>query len=148
MSLFHESFSSISVVWCHRDPFISHLLGVIHTRMRAEEFNVFHYCSSPHFLFFVFFSLSQGVVFIWKLQCLWCVLWPSKVHSCIALCHYHKILSFVFFHLQFHIHALSWPWKVEAIFLTIQESNLLTAWCAGCIVFTTGLFVCFKHLIG
>ena len=78
--------------------------------------------TNQHLTFFLslFPPLAKESFSIWNLQCLFYLLWPSKVHPCVALGHRHRRLLSISFPLQLHIHALSCP---EDVFLMIQKNN-------------------------
>lgn len=126
MSLFHRGISSIPLVWYQWSSSFPPFRKSLTLEWRGRD--LMSSTTNQHLTFFLslFPPLAKESFSIWNLQCLFYLLWPSKVHPCIALGPRHRRLLSISFPLQLHIHALSCP---EDIFLMIQKKNFFYLLC-------------------
>lgn len=143
MSLFHRGISSIPLVWYQWSSSFPPFRKSLTLEWRGRD--LMSSTTNQHLTFFLslFPPLAKESFSIWNLQCLFYLLWPSKVHPCIALGPRHRRLLPISFPLQLHIHALSCP---EDIFLMIQKNNFFYLLCGVLDALSLQLFVFFSPL--
>lgn len=93
------------------DPLPFYLLGSHWLTLEWRGRDLVSSTTNQHLTFFLslFPPLAKESFSIWNLQCLFYLLWPSKVHPCIALGHRHRrLLSIFSFAIAYSCIVLPW----------------------------------------